>query len=101
MTPTPHPQRRIEADEPAVRITGHTVRQLVVQVLGGLLIATVVAGGSVWGTVQILGEKVGAVSREVQQLRGDVQEMRRDLYRPRFERGRYSAEAALPPGSPP
>jgi len=101
MTPTPHPQRRIENDEPVVRITGHTVRQLVVQVLGGLLIATVVAAGSVWGTVQILGEKVGAVSREVQQLRGEVQEMRRDLYRPRFERGRYRAEAGLPPGPPP
>lgn len=97
MTPTPHPHRRIEDDEPTVRLTGHTVRQLVVQVLGGLLIATVVAGGSVWGTVQILGEKVGAVSREVQQLRGEVQEMRRDLYRPRFERDAYRAEAALPP----
>lgn len=99
MTPTPHPQRGIEDDEPTVRITGHTARQLAVQVLGGLAIATVVAAGSVWGTVQILGEKVGAVSRDVMQLRGEVQEMRRDLYRPRFERGQYSAES-LPAARP-
>ena len=97
MTPTPHPHRRIEDDEPTVRLTGHTVRQLAVQVAGGLLIALVVAGGSVWGTVQVLGERLGYLTREVQHLRDDVQEMRRDLYSPRYERGLYSTRPVLPP----
>lgn len=96
MTPTPHPHRRIEDDEPTVRLTGHTVRQLAVQVLGGLAIATVVAAGSVWGTVQILGEKVGALTHAVKDLRDDVREIRRDLYQPRYNRGVFMTTPDTP-----
>lgn len=100
MTPTPHPQRRIEDDEPVVRITGHTGRQLAVQVLGGVLIAVAVGAMSAWGAQQVIGERLSFLTREVQQLRGEVQEMRRDLYRPRYGRSLYSTAQPLPPGRP-
>lgn len=89
MTPPRYPHRRLEDDYTSVRLTGRTGRQLAVQVLGGLLLAVIVAAGSVWGTVQILGEQVGALTRAVQDLRDDVREIRRDLYQPRYDRGAF------------
>jgi len=82
--PHPHPHRRAEDDAPVVRATGHTARQLAVQVVGGVLIAALVGAISAWGTQQIIGVRLELLTREVQQLRGEVYEMRRDLYRPRY-----------------
>jgi hypothetical protein len=87
-------------DTAAVRLTGHTARQLAVQILGGLLMAAIVGAVSAWGTQQVLGAKLEFITREVQQLRGDMQEIRRDMYRPRFERGGYTAGLPLPAGRP-
>lgn len=95
MTPTPH--RRREDDRATVRLTGRTGRQLALQVVGGVLLAAVVGAVSAWGTQQVLGAKLEFITREVQQLRGDMQEIRRDMYRPRFERGAINM---LPAGRP-
>lgn len=94
---TPTPRRRREDDRTTVRLTGHTGRQLATQVVGGVLLAAVVGAVSAWGTQQVLGERLGSLTREVQQLRGDVQEMRRDLYQPRVDRRAFNV---LPSGRP-
>ena len=104
MTPQRYPHRRAEDDRPAVRLTGHTARQLAVQVAGGALIALAsgiaAAMATTWRQAPVTAERLESLTREVQQLRGDMQDIRRDLYHPRFERGGYSTGMPMPPGRP-
>lgn len=95
MTPNHH-----DDDTAAERLTGRTASQLAVQVAGGLLLAIVVGAVSAWGTQQVLGERIVYLTREVQQLRDEVQQIRRDLYRPHIERGALAERNILPPGRP-
>jgi len=96
--PHPHPMRRTEDQEPTARLIGHTTKQLAVQVAGGVMIAAIVGAMSAWGTQQIIGVRLEQLAREVQQLRGEVQDMRRDLYRPRYGSGMYR-QAGPSPGA--
>lgn len=96
--PHDHPMRRVEDQEPAARLTGHTTKQLAVQITGGVLIAAIVGAVSAWGAQQVIGVRLEQLSREVNQLRSEVQEMRRDLYRPRYGAGVYR-QAGPSPGA--
>lgn len=93
-----HPCRRADDHPSVVRVAGYTGRQLALQVLAGVLIAAAVGAMSAWGAQQVIGERLSFLTREVLQLRGEVQEMRRDLYRPRYGRSALWAYGA---GGPP
>lgn len=78
------PQRRHTDASALTRATGHSGRQMMIQVLGGLLIAGVVGGISVWGTSLVLGERLANLSDQLHELKNDVKTIRSDLYRPRI-----------------
>ena len=85
------PQRRHTDASVLTRATGHSGRQMMIQVLGGLLIAGVVGGISVWGTSLVLGERLANLGEQLRELKSDVNKIRGDLYRPR-----YGDAAAVP-----
>lgn len=93
---------RRQADQSAAaRLTGLTVQQLAVQLIGGLLLAAVVGLSSSWATQQVMGEQLRAMSRQIEDLRRDVGQMRQDLYAPRYRSSQLEAMATpLPPGRP-
>lgn len=101
MIDPPHPdcpQRRATDASPVTRATGHSASQLALQVLGGLMIAGVVGGISVWGTSLVLGERLSNLSAQVRDLSTEVRDIRRDFYPPRLNRS--GAVNMLPAGRP-
>ena len=95
---------RREADQSAAaRLTGLTVQQLAVQLIGGLLLAAVVGLSSSWATQKVMGEQLRAMSGQIDDLRRDLRQMRQDLYAPRVRSALVEAQRAplpLPPGRP-
>lgn len=77
------------------------VHQVSLQVLGGLLIAAATGGVAVWGTSLVLTERLQHLSEQVSELGASVREMRRDLYRPRYERDKEAAAMPLLPAGRP
>lgn len=93
-----------DADQTATaRLTGLSVQQLMVQLIGGLLLAAVVGLLSSWATQQVMSEQLTALSRQLDEVRADLRQMRQDLYAPRLRSGRLevlASPARLPPGRP-
>lgn len=76
-----------------------TVRHVALQVLCAGLIAY---GGWLvlsWRQMTVLIERVNYMTEQMQDIRSDLQQIRRDIYGPRFDRGE-SAANHLPPGRP-
>ena len=87
---------------PAAPAAGRSaVHQVSLQVLGGLLIAAATGGVAVWGTSLVLTERLTHLSEQVSELGASVREMRRDLYRPRYERDKEAAVMPLLPAGRP
>lgn len=98
----PH-DRRDTDNSAAARLTGLSAQQLIVQLVGGLLLAAVVGLLSGWATQQVMSQQLSTMSRQIDEIRGDLQRMRQDLYAPRYRSGRLEAQALpvpLPPGRP-
>ena len=102
--------RRDTDQNAATRLTGLSAQQLIVQLVGGLILAAVV--GLVSGvlsaraTQQVMSQQLSTMSRQIDEIRGDLQRMRQDLYAPRYRsNGIVGARHAspLPPvvGGPP
>lgn len=99
--------RRDTDQNAATRLTGLSAQQLIVQLVGGLILAAVV--GLVSGvlsaraTQEVMSQQLSTMSRQIDEIRGDLQRMRQDLYAPRYRSGRLEAQALpspLPPGRP-
>lgn len=74
---------------------------LLTQVFGTLLVAAIVGGIAVWGTTQLLEDRLRAVSADIERLRTELHEIRRDFYRPRYGDGADRPTALiLPAGRP-
>lgn len=87
----------------AGRLTGLSAQQLIVQLVGGLLLAAVVGLLSGWATQQVMTQQLSTMSRQLDDMRLELRQMRQDLYAPRFRSGRLDALAVpqhLPPGRP-
>ena len=98
-----HHARRDTDQNAATRLTGLSAQQLIVQLVGGLLLAAVVGLLSGWATQQVMSQQLSTMSRQIDEIRGDLQRMRQDLYAPRYRPGRLEALAVpdhLPPGRP-
>ena len=98
-------QRRDTDQSAAARLTGLTVQQLAVQLIGGLLLGAVVGLSSSWATQQVMGEQLRAMTRQIEELASDLRQMRQDLYAPRYNKSSALVEAQrayqrLPPGRP-
>lgn len=95
---------RRESDYSAITyLTGLSAQQLIVQLVGGLLLAGVVGLLSGWATQKVMAQQLTAMSRQLDDMRRDLRQMRQDLYAPRFRSGRLDALAVpqhLPPGRP-
>lgn len=89
-----HPQRRDADSSPAVRLTGLSGQQLAVQLIGGLLLAAVVGLLSSWATQKVMSEQLAALSRQIDELRLDLRQMRQDIYAPRWKQGAAERQAA-------
>lgn len=101
----PHDRRDTDQNA-ATRLTGLSAQQLIVQLVGGLLLAAVVGLLSGWATQQVMSQQLSTMSRQIDEIRGDLQRMRQDLYAPRYRsNGIVGARHAspLPPvvGGPP
>ena len=99
--------RRDTDQNAATRLTGLSAQQLIVQLIGGLILAAVVglvSGAlSARATQQVMTQQLSTMSRQIDDIRADLQRMRQDLYAPRYRPGRLEALAApdhLPPGRP-
>lgn len=96
--------RRQDDQSAAARLTGLTVQQLAVQLIGGLLLAAVVGLSSSWATQQVMGEQLRAMTRQIEELASDLRQMRQDLYAPRYKSSALlealRAHQRLPPGRP-
>ena len=99
--------RRDTDQNAATRLTGLSAQQLIVQLIGGLILAAVVglvSGAlSARATQQVMTQQLSTMSRQIDDIRADLQRMRQDLYAPRYRSGRLEALAApdhLPPGRP-
>ena len=98
-------QRRETDNSAAARLTGLSGSQLVTQVVGGLLLAAVVGLLSGWATQQVMTQQLTTLSRQVDEVRADLQRMRQDLYAPRYRSSRivgatHASPLRLPPGRP-
>lgn len=85
------PARRDADHSAATRLTGLSGQQLAVQFIGGLLLAAVVGGLSAWATQQVMSEQLTALSRQLDEVRTDLRQMRQDLYAPRLRGSHLSA----------
>ena len=96
--------RRQDDKSAAARLTGLTVQQLAVQLIGGLLLAAVVGLSSSWATQQVMGEQLRAMTRQIEELASDLRQMRQDLYAPRYKSSALveaqRGPQRLPPGRP-
>lgn len=96
--------RRETDQSAAARLTGLTVQQLAVQLIGGLLLAAVVGLSSSWATQQVMGEQLRAMTRQIEELASDLRQMRQDLYAPRYKSSALlealRTNQRLPPGRP-
>jgi hypothetical protein len=99
-----HHGRRETDQSAAARLTGLTVQQLAVQLIGGLLLAAVVGLSSSWATQQVMGEQLRAMTRQIEELAREQRQMRQDLYAPRYKSSALlealRAHQRLPPGRP-
>ena len=98
-----HHARRDTDQNAATRLTGLSAQQLIVQLIGGLLLAGVVGLLSGWATQQVMSQQLANMSHQLNDMRLELRQMRRDLYAPRVRPGRLEALAApdhLPPGRP-
>ena len=100
----PHDRRDTDQNA-ATRLTGLSGSQLVTQVVGGLLLAGVVGLLSGWATQQVMSQQLSTMSRQIDEIRGDLQRMRQDLYAPRYRSSRivgatHASPLRLPPGRP-
>lgn len=96
-----HLHRRTTEENVITRATGHSLHQLLWQVLGGVLIAAAVGAISVWGTALVLGERLANLSDQVRTLSNEVREIRRDFYPPRYGRDKSAAAADVLPARRP
>ena len=94
------PARRDADHSAATRLTGLSGQQLAVQFIGGLLLAAVVGGLSAWATQQVMSEQLTALSRQLDEVRTDLRQMRQDLYAPRLRNSHLTAMAPPPCRSP-
>ena len=97
--------RRDTDQNAATRLTGLSAQQLIVQLVGGLLLAAVVGLLSGWATQQVMSQQLSTMSRQIDEIRGDLQRMRQDLYAPRYRSSRivgatHASPLRLPPGRP-
>ena len=95
--------RRDTDQNAATRLTGLSAQQLIVQLVGGLLLAAVVGLLSGWATQQVMSQQLGNLSQQIDEMRVELRQMRQDLYAPRYRSGRLEALARptpLPPGRP-
>lgn len=53
------------------------------RILEALVIAGVTGAIVMWGTQQVLEERISSLQRDVQSIQTDVQQLRRDVYVPR------------------
>lgn len=99
--PTDIHSRRDTDRTPTARLTGLSAQQLIVQLVGGLILAAVVGLLSAWATQQVMSQQLSTLSRQIDDIRADLQRMRQDLYAPRYRSGRLEALIQpLPPGRP-
>lgn len=96
--------RRETDQSAAARLTGLTVQQLTVQLIGGLLLAAVVGLSSSWATQKVMTEQLHALSGRIEDLAREQRQMRQDLYAPRYKSSALleaqRAHERLPPGRP-
>ena len=90
-----HLQRRDADSSPAVRLTGLSAQQLAVQLIGGLILAAVVGLMSSWATQRVMAEQLQTLSRQLDELRSDMRQMRQDIYAPRFKQGALERQTAM------
>jgi hypothetical protein len=64
-----------------------------VRVTEAVVIAIVAASLSVWGTTQVLSERMNNMQRSLDKVESKVEQIYRDVYAPRFMPQKRSAEA--------
>jgi len=98
------PARRDADHSAATRLTGLSAQQLIVQLVGGLLLAAVVGLLSGWATQQVMSQQLGNLSQQIDEMRVELRQMRQDLYAPRYKSSALveaqRGPQRLPPGRP-
>lgn len=87
-------------NDPRAQPAQTSISHLLVQVLGGVLIAGVVGGISVWGSQRTMDAQFEAMSEQIRDLRQDVREMRAYMYRNTSRTSQAMAPDILPAGRP-
>ncbi len=73
---------------PFVLATGQSQRLSVARIIEGIIIGGVAAAGSMYVTVQVLQTEMRDIRSDVQKVEQQVEDFRKDFYRPVYEDAR-------------